>query len=182
MKEINLLPQDIAFNYKKFVAIRLFVFVIILNIILLFSVSFINIRINKHLNTVLSQKKAYLSQIENINSTFLKYKKQYKSLKQELVSLKNKIRYYEKTMVLHRSAYTDSIVFLNTFFDNVWFDSVSYNNGYFSIKGYAPSKAEFQKFFSSLGNNRYISDIKFFYIRKKDDKYVYKINYRVVFR
>lgn len=182
MKQINLLPSNIAFNYKKFVAARLSVFIIVLNVILLIFILLDNIYLNKKLEAQLTRKKAYLSQINNINSTFGQYKKEYVALKKKLTGLKKEIEYYEKTVVLHRSAYTDSIIFVNTFYDGVWFDSVSYNNGVFNISGYAPSKAEFQKFYGALESNKYIADTRFFYVKEKDGEFVFKINYRVVFR
>ncbi len=182
MKEINLLPSNIAFDYKKFILVKLSIFIIILNIILLVLISSVNIYINNGLEKKLSQKKAYLSKIDNINSKFKVYKQEYVKLKKRLVKLKNEINYYEKIVVLHRSAYADSIVFLNTFFDGVWFDSVTYKEGSFNISGYSPSKANFQRFYGKLEANRYIGDIKFFYVKQKSDMYVFKINYKVVFR
>jgi len=182
MKQINLLPSNIAFNYKKFVAARLSVFIIVLNVILLIFILLDNIYLNKKLEAQLTRKKAYLSHINNINSTFGQYKKEYVALKKKLTGLKKEIEYYEKTVVLHRSAYTDSIIFVNTFYDGVWFDSVSYNNGVFNISGYAPSKAEFQKFYGALESNKYIADTRFFYVKEKNGEFVFKINYRVVFR
>ena len=182
MKGINLLPPNIAFNYKKFLITRLSVFIIVLNVILLFFILLDNVYINKKLEAQLTKRKSYLSQINNINSTFGQYKKEYVALKKKLAGLKEEIEYYEKTVVLHRSAYTDSIVFVNTFYDGVWFDSVSYNNGVFNIRGYAPSKVEFQKFYGALEKDKYVADTRFFYVKEKDGKFVFKINYRVVFR
>ncbi len=182
MKEINLLPHNIAFDYKKFIIIRLSVFLVILNVSLLLCVSFINISINKNLQHTLIKKENYLSKVKTINNSFGQYKDKYVSLKKELLKLKDSIDYYKKIIVLHRSAYTDSVVFVNTFFDDVWFNAVLYKNGMFEISGYAPSKEKFQQYYGNLTANKYIRNIKFFYVKEKEGRYVFKINYEVAFR
>ncbi len=182
MKEINLLPSNIAFDYKKFVIIKLSILFLALNVVFLFCISFVNIYINKSLQAKLMERQRYLSQIEQMNNEFGKYKNRYVKLKKELVKLKDDIKYYKRIVVLHRSAFADSIVFVNTFFGGVWFDLVTYDNGVFNIQGYAPSKDKFQQFYSLLEQNKYIGNIEFFYIKKKDDKYIFKINYKVIFR
>ncbi len=184
MKEINLLPEHIAFDYRFYVIKRVAIFLVVFNIIWLFAFYFVGSYFNGFLENKLKERTVYLHNIKRLNGEFNRYRKQYVAMKKKYRRLQEEIAYYKKLKVIHRSAFADSVVFINSFRKGVAFSSVSYKDGHFDITGLAASRKTFQLFYKELDDNPYVFDLKFYYLKrnKNGNTYMFKISYAVEFK
>ncbi len=180
MKEINLIPSYAAFDYKKYIVIQISKFVLTLNIITLAIVYIISLYANSRIENIIKKRENYLMSISSINKTFARYKKEYVKTKEELKKLNKEIDYYKRLRTIHRSAFTDSVIFINTFIQGVTFRKVDYRGGGFAVEGKAENKTLFQRFFKALESNPYIKDVRFYSLKRdKNGEYNFKVFCRV---
>ncbi len=179
IKEINLIPSYAAFDYKLYLGKRIAGFLLVLNLIVLLVLYGVGIYFNMNLKRSLKKEKTYLSTVEDIDSSLNKYKDTYGKLIKRLKELKEKENYIRSIIPIKPSSFTNSVVFLNTFSEGIYFGKASYDDGFFEIEGVADSSYSFSKFYMVLERNRYIKKLRFFYIKRKDEMYMFKVRYKI---
>jgi len=179
MKEINLLPNDKRFSYKRYFLKKVLIAFLFANLFFLVLIYGFNIYLNKRLHSCIVQRKKELNNIISLESQLGVYENKYKKLLKSLSVLKKEEKRLKSIVFVRRSAFASTIVCLNTFTKDVGFESLSYNNGYFNVSGLANSLRGFQTFYYSLEKNGYIRDLRLYSVKRKGDIFVFKISYKV---
>ncbi|AEA34106.1 hypothetical protein [Hippea maritima] len=181
MKEINFLPQEKRFSYKQYIIKKGVIAAFILNIVFLILVFSINSYINAKLKQCILQRKDYINRLSSIDSKLTQYSNNYKVLLRKLSKLKKEEVRLKSLVFVRRSAFSSTIIYLNTFTKGINFESVSYNNGYFKFKGITDTLKDFQRFYYMLEKNISIKSLKLYSVKRKEQVYEFEISYEVSF-
>ncbi len=179
MKEINLLPKDKRFSYKQYLLKKISVGLLISNLVVLVVVYVFNVYFNKTLKRCVTNRKTTLDKISSIEAQLVSYENRYRSLLKKLSKLEKEEKRLKSIVFVRRSAFASTVVSLNAFTSGIGFESISYSDGYFKIKGLANSMVDFQRFYYSLERNRFVRNLRMFSVKKKKDLFEFTISYRV---
>jgi hypothetical protein len=181
MKDLNLLPSNIKFDYEKVYILKIITYIILFNLALLLIITvnenFIIYSYKKELN----QKKSYLNKITTLNTSFNKYNEEYAKLKKYLSDIKEKektfFEYYRKDY----SPLVATLIHIDAIKTGIYIDSWEYSDGFFIIDGYAVENNNFYDYYKGLENNKYIAELDFSSLKakKETNNFSFKISFRV---
>jgi hypothetical protein len=181
MKNINLIPTNIRYDYEKFYIIRLIILTLSFNILLLLIIVINENLILSSLKQQLNEKKQYLQNITQLNSNFKKYDKEYSRLKKYLNESKEKektfLSYYKKDY----SPLVSTLIHLDAIKEGIFINTFSYSNGYFVINGTVNNNKTFYNYYKSLENNPYIAELDFSNLtaNKEQNNFNFDISFKV---